>query len=55
MEADAPELLWQPDPVAVERSRMAAFRRWLLAERGLDVAGYQIGRASCRERVWIPV
>ncbi len=35
-----PALLWRPDPVAVERSRMAAFRRWLRAERGLDLAGY---------------
>ncbi|MGH8823980.1 MAG: acetyl-coenzyme A synthetase N-terminal domain-containing protein, partial [Jiangellaceae bacterium] len=37
---DAPEVLWRPHPEAVERSQMAAFRRWLRAERDLDLAGY---------------
>ncbi|MBB4906993.1 acetoacetate--CoA ligase [Actinophytocola algeriensis] len=34
-------LLWRPDPARVEESRMAGFRRWLAAERGVEVAGYQ--------------
>ncbi|MET1073679.1 MAG: acetoacetate--CoA ligase [Umezawaea sp.] len=34
------ELLWQPDPDRVADSRMAAFRDWLRAERGLDFADY---------------
>lgn len=33
--------LWRPDPARVEVSRMAAFRRWLAAERGVEVADYQ--------------
>jgi len=37
---NAPEVVWRPDPDAVERSRMAAFRRWLRDERNLDLAGY---------------
>jgi len=35
-----PELLWRPDPERVEASRMAEFRAWLSAERGVDVADY---------------
>ncbi|MPZ81969.1 MAG: acetoacetate--CoA ligase [Actinophytocola sp.] len=35
-----PELLWRPDPSRVEASRMAAFRAWLRAERGVDVPDY---------------
>ncbi|MEO6083478.1 MAG: acetoacetate--CoA ligase [Umezawaea sp.] len=34
------ELLWRPDPNRVADSRMAAFRDWLRAERGLDFADY---------------
>jgi len=34
------ELLWRPDPDRVADSRMAAFRDWLRAERGLDFADY---------------
>ena len=33
--------LWRPDPAAVEASRMAEFRRWLAAERGVVVYDYQ--------------
>ena len=33
--------LWRPDPARVEQSRMAEFRRWLAAERGVEVADYQ--------------
>ncbi|HEX6576821.1 MAG TPA: acetoacetate--CoA ligase [Jiangellaceae bacterium] len=36
----APELMWRPDPAAVERSRMAAFRRMLHDENGLDLPAY---------------
>ncbi|HJU97353.1 MAG TPA: acetoacetate--CoA ligase [Jiangellaceae bacterium] len=36
----APELLWRPDPAAVARSRMAAFRRMLHDENGLDLPTY---------------
>ncbi|MCT2588295.1 acetoacetate--CoA ligase [Actinophytocola gossypii] len=36
-----PELLWRPDPARVEASRMAEFRRWLRAERGVEVEDYQ--------------
>jgi acetoacetyl-CoA synthetase len=39
-EADAPELLWQPDPVRVASSRVAAFRTWLRANRDLDLPDY---------------
>ena len=35
-----PELLWRPDPSRVGASRMAAFRAWLRAERGLDLPDY---------------
>jgi len=35
-----PELLWRPDPQRVEESRMAAFRAWLRAERGVAVEDY---------------
>jgi acetoacetyl-CoA synthetase len=35
------ELLWKPSAVAIERSRITAFMRWLEAERGLGpFAGY---------------
>ncbi|OLF17098.1 acetoacetate--CoA ligase [Actinophytocola xanthii] len=39
--ASTPELLWRPDPDRVAASRMAAFRTWLRAERGVEVADYQ--------------
>jgi acetoacetyl-CoA synthetase len=34
-------LLWRPDPGHVEETRIAGFRRWLAAERGVEVADYQ--------------
>src|ERR1044071_6035908 len=34
-------LLWRPDPARVEETRIAGFRRWLAAERGVEVADYQ--------------
>jgi acetoacetyl-CoA synthetase len=37
---DAPELMWRPDPAVVKRSRMAAFRRMLHDEHGLDLPTY---------------
>ncbi|GAA2665129.1 MULTISPECIES: acetoacetate--CoA ligase [Actinosynnema] len=38
--AGSPEPLWTPDPDRVAASRMAAFRDWLRAERGLDLPDY---------------
>jgi acetoacetyl-CoA synthetase len=35
-----PELLWRPAPDRVADTRIAAFRDWLRAERGLDFADY---------------
>jgi acetoacetyl-CoA synthetase len=35
-----PQILWLPDPDVVARSRMAAFRSWLAAQRGVIVADY---------------
>jgi acetoacetyl-CoA synthetase len=35
------ELLWEPSPELVERSRLSEFMRWLERERGLSFAGYQ--------------
>src|SRR5882724_8694681 len=37
---EAPELLWQPDPVHVADTRIAQFRAWLLSSRGLDLPDY---------------
>jgi len=34
------ELLWEPSPDLVERSRLNEFRRWLREDRGLDFADY---------------
>ena len=34
------ELLWEPSPQMVERSRMTEYRRWLAAERGLSFDDY---------------
>ncbi len=36
----APPILWQPDPVVVAGSRMAAFRAWLVTHRGIVLADY---------------
>src|SRR4051794_33832938 len=33
-------LVWEPGEEAVERARLAAFRRWLEAERGLSFVSY---------------
>ena len=33
------EKLWEPSPVAIERSQMTAYMRWLAAERDLDFSG----------------
>ncbi|ATE52000.1 acetoacetate--CoA ligase [Actinosynnema pretiosum] len=38
--AGSPEPLWTPDPDRVAASRMAAFRDWLRAQRGLDLPDY---------------
>ena len=38
---DVPEVLWEPDPDQIARSRLAAFRRRLSDERGLDLPDYE--------------
>jgi acetoacetyl-CoA synthetase len=38
--AAEPEKLWEPPAALVERARMTEYIRWLAAERGLDLAGY---------------
>jgi len=38
--ADRGELLWEPSPERVERSTMTRYMRWLAAERGLEISGY---------------
>ncbi|PZS35121.1 MAG: acetoacetate--CoA ligase [Pseudonocardiales bacterium] len=35
-----PQILWLPEPAAVARSQMAAFRSWLASHRGISVADY---------------
>ncbi|HEY2723165.1 MAG TPA: AMP-binding protein, partial [Pseudonocardiaceae bacterium] len=35
-----PRILWQPDPAAVARSRMAGFRAWVQTTRGVQVPDY---------------
>ncbi|MET0233021.1 MAG: acetoacetate--CoA ligase [Kibdelosporangium sp.] len=40
MSSDVPELLWQPDPAHAADTRLAAFRSWLQANRGLDLPDY---------------
>jgi len=37
---DTPRVLWQPDPDAVARSRIAAFREWLADTGDLDLPDY---------------
>ncbi|HST42309.1 MAG TPA: acetyl-coenzyme A synthetase N-terminal domain-containing protein, partial [Conexibacter sp.] len=36
----APPILWSPDAARVERSQLTRFTRWLAAERGVEVDGY---------------
>ncbi|SNR93541.1 acetoacetyl-CoA synthetase [Haloechinothrix alba] len=38
--ADAPEVLWRPDPAEVADTRMARFREWLRTNRAVDVDDY---------------
>ncbi|PRX45379.1 acetoacetyl-CoA synthetase [Prauserella shujinwangii] len=40
MTADAPEVLWRPDPEGVARTKIEGFRQWLRDERGTDVRDY---------------
>jgi acetoacetyl-CoA synthetase len=35
------ELLWTPSPARVEKSRLTAFKRWLVKERGLEFSDYE--------------
>ncbi|MFC4004999.1 acetoacetate--CoA ligase [Prauserella oleivorans] len=39
-DADVPEVLWRPSPDRVEQTRIADFRRWLRAERGVTTENY---------------
>ena len=38
--ADAPEVLWRPEPGHVADTKIEAFREWLRAERGVEVDDY---------------
>ncbi|MDT7803706.1 MAG: acetoacetyl-CoA synthetase, partial [Actinomycetota bacterium] len=38
--ADAPEVLWRPEPGHVADTKIEAFRQWLRAERGVEVDDY---------------
>ncbi len=40
MSAGPPEKLWDPPASLVERARMTEYMRWLAAERGLELGGY---------------
>ncbi|HSR94754.1 MAG TPA: acetoacetate--CoA ligase [Solirubrobacterales bacterium] len=40
MTSGPPEKLWEPPAELVERSRMTEYMRWLAAERGLELDGY---------------
>lgn len=53
-----PEVLWEPEPERVARSRMTAFRHWLSSDLGLDFADYDdLWRWSVTdlERFWAAV
>ncbi|MEU4518762.1 acetoacetate--CoA ligase [Amycolatopsis sp. NPDC024027] len=39
--ADAPEVLWRPEPGHVADTKIEAFRRWLRGERGVEVDDYR--------------
>ena len=39
--ADAPEVLWRPEPSRVADTKIEAFRQWLRAERDVEVDDYQ--------------
>jgi acetoacetyl-CoA synthetase len=39
--ADAPEVLWHPEPSRVADTKIEAFRQWLRAERNVEVNDYQ--------------
>ena len=34
------DLLWQPTPEQADATRLAAYQRWLAAERGVDLPDY---------------
>ena len=40
MNAAEPEKLWEPPAALVEHARLTEYMRWLAAERGLELAGY---------------
>ena len=35
-----PRVRWQPDRITVARSRMAAFREWVVSIRGVEAPDY---------------
>jgi acetoacetyl-CoA synthetase len=39
--ADAPEVLWRPEPSRTADTKIEAFRQWLRAERDVEVEDYQ--------------
>ena len=41
MTETTPELIWRPAPEAIAATRIAKFRDWLRANRGVDLAGYR--------------
>lgn len=44
------DVLWTPTPAVTDRARVTAYRRWLAAEQGLDLDGYDaLRRWSVRE------
>ena len=44
------DVLWTPAPAVTDRARVTAYLRWLAAERGLDLDGYDaLWRWSVRQ------
>jgi len=44
------DVLWAPTPAVTDRARVTAYLRWLAAERGLDLDGYDaLWRWSVRQ------
>ena len=39
--SEAPPILWEPSAELVENARLTEYRRWLAAERGVELDGYE--------------
>src|ERR1700742_252507 len=39
--SETPPILWEPSAEMVERAQLTAYRRWLAAERGVELDGYE--------------